>query len=753
MRGRSDVETTAASSAACRAATGRAGGIAQLVRQLRAGPSRVQTLAASTLAVVARDSSQLQAEASQQLVSLLSDSLPPVRRRAARALRDLAVVAVGEATATAGRADGRAVSTEDVKVKAASLKLLGGVEPLVKLLRDGGEAEAKEHALWSLSLCASDASCQRECRQLLLELGCVPAVVECLRSAQHEDAGEESAASTEHAVAIVSTLSSDPMARALILNASGLAPLVALLHEGTSGAKRHAAAAVASLAAGSKEIQLTIMNAGAALPLLGWLHPHPSVDVGSVAPVSAVDDQPEVGAPAAAVPPKGGDGLPLLALQCLEAVVTKNGEAASMLAESGAISLVTKLLEGGHATAERCAAASLVAALASTQRSEVSEAIAADAPCLPALVTLLSETTKEVACEAAINAVWQVTRSSDANQMGVAHAGAIPPLVGLLRGTPESTQLLASAAVEALARGSSENQATLVKHKAVPMLIDVLLSAANASAAAQDHAVGALLCLASDDTSRAAEAVGRKLVTVLEATAPAAAQAKAADALAVLAGRSVATRAAILKAGALPLLVRMLGDGGAAAVGVGSAAERAAALLADLVQSEDSVGELVSSGGVTPLVGMLDLDREQPQTNAARLVWQLSGSSVSRAEIITAGGVAKLVQLLSKGGEEAQRHATAAIWPLCDDDFGVQATIVTQGVIPPLVRVVLHSQVADAQETAASILTELIESPAPDGLGAQAKGLVNAALAESASEDPEVMEMLPAGLREALAGA
>ncbi|MGB1601261.1 MAG: hypothetical protein ACPIOQ_51475, partial [Promethearchaeia archaeon] len=86
-------------------------------------------------------------------------------------------------------------------------------------------------------------------------------------------------------------------------------------------------------------------------------------------------------------------------------------------------------------------------------------------------------------------------------------------------------------------------------------------------------------------------------------------------------------------------------------------------------------------------------------------------------------------------------------------DFGVQATIVTQGVIPPLVRVVLHSQVADAQETAASILTELIESPAPDGLGAQAKGLVNAALAESASEDPEVMEMLPAGLREALAGA
>ena len=121
-----------------------------------------------------------------------------------------------------------------------------------------------------------------------------------------------------------------------------------------------------------------------------------------------------------------------------------------------------------------------------------------------------------------------------------------------------------------------------------------------------------------------------------------------------------------------------------------------------------------------------------------------------RAEVLRAGGLPKLIALLSEGDADAQRHATAALWPLCDDEFSVQAEIVAQGGVPPLLRILLHSPVAEAQETAGSILTELALSPAPNGVAERARDQVKAALGSLAEEDPDAAEMLPATLREAI---
>ena len=75
----------------------------------------------------------------------------------------------------------------------------------------------------------------------------------------------------------------------------------------------------------------------------------------------------------------------------------------------------------------------------------------------------------------------------------------------------------------------------------------------------------------------------KKLVAVLDVR-NAAAQMKAAEALAVLASRTTENRKAITAANAIPSLVKLLGDG--RRTRTGTPQERAAAVLADLARPE-----------------------------------------------------------------------------------------------------------------------------------------------------------------------
>ena len=86
-----------------------------------------------------------------------------------------------------------------------------------------------------------------------------------------------------------------------------------------------------------------------------------------------------------------------------------------------------------------------------------------------------------------------------------------------------------------------------------------ILAQGSSSKETQEHAVGALLHLASQDVA-SRNAVVQRLVTVLGLRS-ATAQMKAAEALAVLAARSDENRKAITAADAISPLVRILGDG------------------------------------------------------------------------------------------------------------------------------------------------------------------------------------------------
>ena len=77
----------------------------------------------------------------------------------------------------------------------------------------------------------------------------------------------------------------------------------------------------------------------------------------------------------------------------------------------------------------------------------------------------------------------------------------------------------------------------------------------------------------------------------------AAAQMKAAEALAVLAARSDDNRKAITAASAIEPLVRILGDG--RRVRTATPQERAAAVLSDLARAGDNKKKIVDAGGTT----------------------------------------------------------------------------------------------------------------------------------------------------------
>jgi hypothetical protein len=113
-----------------RSAVARAGGIPQLVKQLKGGTDRAQTFGAEALSLIALRSSDLRVQVTQQLVGLLGAESEEVRQRAGFALREMA-------------AEGG-----DESQKASAMA--GGVGPLVALLKDGlrdERLEAQEYAL------------------------------------------------------------------------------------------------------------------------------------------------------------------------------------------------------------------------------------------------------------------------------------------------------------------------------------------------------------------------------------------------------------------------------------------------------------------------------------------------------------------------------------------------------------------------------------------------------------------------------
>ena len=667
-----------------RDALSRALAIKHIVRQLEIGSEKSQNMASNALAQIALMSSGLRVQVTQHLVSLLSSPNPDVRQRAGAALRD---------NSEGGEAGG------DTKKVQRDAVMSGGVQPLVELLQSGlkdGRVEAQEYSLWSLSMITDASRCKD-----MATLGCIPALIESMSK------GQLSADSQEHAAMVLACLCIDAGNDEQIIQRSGIVQMVALLSGPNSniGSKKQAALGLGRMAVRSSETQELIAKAGAIPHLVAWFQcADKSILVDSAARALAAIAREHEGlqvriAEAGAIPP----------------LVEMLRSSTSISKPSGSASADQGQLESHIIAAEALATLAL--------NVPANQAKVAAAGGIPLLVELLSADERRECKENASKAIAAISPDND-NKLLILRAGGIPPLVALLSNSSALAQRYVTTALALLASDVTEIQAALHQEAAHSPLTALLGSEQSET---QESAMNALICMASIPVCLGT--VVKRLVGVLQGKNTAA-QLKSAQALAVLSGRTLMNRTAIVQAGGIEPIVGLLGNGQRA--DKNTPPERAAAVLADLARLAESKVEIPRAGGIAPLVTMLNSSCEDAQTYAACALRHLSASAENKDEIVRKGGIVRFVAMLSTGTLDGQRHAANALWQVATSAENKSA-IVEAGGIPPLVALLKKSvapepneglkggeetesneqdrrSIAESKESAAAVLSELARS-------------------------------------------
>ena len=665
-----------------RNALSKAGAIPQLALHLRDGTASGQTMAANALSKIALKSAQHRLQVTQQLITLLGSDVEAVRQRAGTALK--------------------AMSAEgDHGGQHLTVAMAGGIDRFVSLLKDGS-VEAQEYTL-SLLWQSTDTASKRS----MATANCSRHVIAIM-----ENASRVSSLAQEHASALLArlltTLPGEDGEQLRSTNATeivahgGIPPLAALLRGGTPGAKRFSSQALAqlSLALETSErgryvhlsaaepnaaAQRQTAEAGAVSHLIEWLRDETV-------------------------------GPPERAAQALACLAQGNPDIQMAIAEEGAIAPLVALMDlsrepakGAEAIetahkAQRWAAAA-IAALA--EDSSANQVAVAEEGGIAALVELLKRVGVSAPHENATKALWHLAAFAD-NKISIAKAGGIRPLVRLLVQGSEQAAEWAAAALEELSNGCADNQLSLLRDGAIPPLIELLGSDSDQT---QRHSLGALLHISAPGEANL-NAVVTPLVGLLEVR-NADAQLKAAELLALLAARSGANCDAIFSAGAIPKLVRLLGDGRMPS----SSQVRAADALSFLSRHGAHRAAIIESAGVPPLVQMLKSANAEAQARSSAALVHIASATVAQPMITGAGGIPLLVQLLSSERVDCQRHAAGALWHLEGARGENKAELVRCGGIMPLVRVLSRTDCPEAQESAAGVLADLAKEHEKAGIG------------------------------------
>ena len=644
----------------------KAGAVPCLVKQLENGTPKAMEMAAKCLALIALKSAQHRASVTNELVMLLGSNDEAIRQRASEALGGMA-------------AEERPGQKKRILASGAS-----EVERVVNLLKDGirdDRIEAQEYALLSLSSVADPIS-----RETIVSAGGIQALIDSLGG------GKLSAVAQEHAATVLSSLAASAVNAISVKEAGGIEPLVHLLSSGIKDAKRSAALALAQLAhhagAGSE-----IAEAGGIRSFVIWLE-------------------------------DPNQGPPEVAARALSEIALDNPDTQAQVAEEGAIWPLIEIVRGWQRAKDAVAglpgnlssrATSVIAALklaivavgtlaTLAKDNVVNQIMIAEEGGISPLLQLLQDKTGS-AHENATKALWHLAHQED-NQLAIPACGGVAPLVKLLTTGNEMTQQYSAAAIRALTKDNLENQIALTSAGAIHPLAMLLGSS---SKEMQEHAVGALLYLASNaKVSR--NAVVERLVAMLHVR-NAAAQMKAAKALAVLAGRSSDNRKAITAAHAIVPLVNLLGDG--RRVKSSTPQERAAAVLADLARLSENKIAIFAAGSAEPLVNMLSSKSAKAAANAACCLWHLAAAGENKMGIAKAGAILPLVELLAKDYPNAQKFAMGALFQLAVMDEH-RAAMVLAGIIP-LIAGLLTSEVDDVREHAVAVLANLALSQGGKG--------------------------------------
>ena len=137
------------------------------------------------------------------------------------------------------------------------------------------------------------------------------------------------------------------------------------------------------------------------------------------------------------------------------------------IAARDAIRPLAEMLRASHGEAEAAALA-----LWKLARNAQNNVFIAKAGAIPPLVAILQKGT-DIAKENAAGALWDLAENNENNKVSIAKAGAIPPLVALLLNGTDVAKANAAAALDNLAT-DDDNKVSIAKAGAIPPLIAVL---------------------------------------------------------------------------------------------------------------------------------------------------------------------------------------------------------------------------------------------------------------------------------------
>lgn len=280
---------------------------------------------------------------------------------------------------------------------------------------------------------------------------------------------------------------------------------------------------------------------------------------------------------------------------------------------------------------------------------------------------------------AAAAALWNLA-VSPACKVPIAKAGAIPPLVDLLTTGTSEARGFAVGALNNLA-ASRANQAEIGKAGAIGKIIEMLqlwVRDAESSGSTTVHSQSSEDCV-----SNAAGALGNL----------------AAD---------PTNQKLIVAQGGLPPLVKLIQPGSRTSA---SAKAYAAGALWNLAfRNADNKVSVASAGAIPPLVSLLQNGSPEAKSNSAAALWNLAVNLNNQVEIGNAGAVPHLAALLSASNmPEARDHAAGAIGNLAASQYNLPR-LRAANVAPKLIEL-LSGDSEEGRSNAAGALGNLATSP------------------------------------------
>lgn len=277
------------------------------------------------------------------------------------------------------------------------------------------------------------------------------------------------------------------------------------------------------------------------------------------------------------------------------------------------------------------------------------------------LATMLSGSDGDAAQKAAAGALWNLAYKSEDNRNVIRNAGAIPPLVRLLKSyQPEGMRREAARAISNLSCNNHANQVAIAASGAIPPLVHLLQSGTPCSVEA---AARALSNLALQDENQADIAAAGAVPALLQlmSTGPDACQEAAVRAYGNVIVNNHHAAVAMTAPRAIPLLKEMLGRDGKRTLQLEAA--RALGNLACLGASVQA--DIVASGVVATLIKMLDSGHEATRESAACTLWDISyDNDLARRAVVTGNGVPYLVQALLFGCAGTKEAAASTLMEL-----------------------------------------------------------------------------------------